>query len=311
MQPDISVVIPARNEGPRLAATIDSIASARSTRARVEVIIADDESDDDTEGHLSAAWPDLSRHERLEVHVSRMPERGGVPRTRNHAAALASADILFMTDAHVRFPAGWDELVYRHVRPNRVVAGVVTEDKTRFAGYGCRLVVPFMGTYWNKTPVMAPVEVQVAACPATVLPRELFRKLGGYDDGLLMYGSAEPEFSVRAWLSGAEIIVVPQLTVAHRFKPPQERLAFVRDMRPYMVRNGLRFGLLYTDEPAALQLLRYYSLKFPNLFRDALAAVQHSDVWERREQLRTQLPRDFSWFTGHFNLKDQADGDLL
>jgi glycosyltransferase involved in cell wall biosynthesis len=311
MRPDISVVIPARNEGARLAATIDSIASTRTTRAKVEVVIADDDSDDDTESHLRAAWSDLSRHERLYVHVSRLDERTGVPRARNHAAALATADILFITDAHVRFPVGWDDLVYRHVRPRRIVAGAVTEDNTAFVGYGCRLVVPFMGTYWNKEPVTRPQEVQVATCPATVLPRELFDEFGGYDDGIEMYGSAEPELSVRAWLSGAEIILVPQLRVAHRFKPPRERAAFIRDMRPYMVRNGLRFGLLYADEAGALQLLRYYALKFPNFFPDALRAVHEGDIWTRREQLRTRLPRDFSWFVDHFDLKDQAGGEII
>lgn len=311
MQPDISVVIPARNEGPRLATTIDSIASTRTTRAIVEIVIADDDSGDDTEGHLRAAWPDLSRHERLHIQVSRLRQRAGVPRARNHAAALATADILFITDAHVRFPPGWDDLVFHYVRPHRIVAGPVTEDNTPFVGYGCRLAVPFMGTYWNKEPVTSPREVQVAACPATVLTRDLFNQLGGYDDGIEMYGSAEPELSVRAWLSGAEIILVPQLKVAHRFKPPRERTAFIRGMRPYMVRNGLRFGLLYADEAGALQLLRYYALKFPNLFEDALRAVQESDVWARREQLRARLPRDFSWFVDHFNLKDQAGGEVI
>ena len=311
MRPDISVVIPARNEGRRLAATIDSIASTRTMGALVEIIIADDDSDDDTEGHLRAAWPELSRHKGLYVHVDRMPERAGVPRARNHAASLATADILFITDAHVRFPAGWDDVVYRHVRQGRIVAGAVTEENTTFVGYGCRLVVPFMGTYWNKQPVTRPQEVQVAACPATVLPRELFNELSGYDEGIEMYGAAEPELSVRAWLSGAEIILVPDLKVAHRFKPPAERLAFIRSMRPYMVHNGLRFGLLYADEAGALQLLRYYSLKFPNLFEDAISAVHDSDVWIRREQLQARLPRDFSWFVDHFGLKDQAGGEIL
>jgi glycosyltransferase involved in cell wall biosynthesis len=291
--------------------TIDSIASTRSTNARVEIVIADDQSDDDTEGHLRAAWPDLSRHPRLDVHVSRLLQRSGVPRSRNHAASLAQGDILFITDAHVRFPPGWDALVHRHLRADRVVAGAVTEDNTPFVGYGCRLVVPFMGTYWNKEPVKRPKEVQIAACPATVLTRDLFTRLGGYDDGLIMYGAAEPEFSVRAWLSCAEIILVPALRVAHRFKPPQERAAFVRDMRQHMVRNGLRFGLLYASEAGALQLLRYYSLKFPNLFAGALAAVQRSDVWDRRARLQAELPRQFSWFVDHFKLRDQAGGEIL
>ncbi len=94
MRPDISVVIPAHNEGARLAGTIDSIASARTTDARVEIVIADDKSSDDTEAHLRAAWPDLSRHDRLDVHLSLLPDRRGVPRTRNHAASLATADVL-------------------------------------------------------------------------------------------------------------------------------------------------------------------------------------------------------------------------
>lgn len=310
MPPDISVVMPAHNEGARVADTIDSIASTRTTGARVEIVIADDKSDDDTAGHLRAAWPDLSRHDRLDIHLSQLPDRRGVPRARNHAARLATADILFITDAHVRFPAGWDELVYRHLRPDRILAGPVTHANTPFVGYGCRLAVPFMGTYWNREPVDGPAEVQIAACPATVLSRDLFGRLGGYDDGMIMYGAAEPEFSLRAWLSGAEVILVPQLLVEHRFKPQQERLAFIRAVREHMVCNSLRFGLLYADEAGALQMLRYYALKFPNLFQRALAIVNASDVWARRAHLDATLARPFSWFIDHFGVTDTAGGDI-
>ncbi|MGO8882961.1 MAG: glycosyltransferase [Streptosporangiaceae bacterium] len=310
MRPDVSVLIPAHNEGPRLAATIDSLAAARTTKARLEIIIADDQSSDETADYLRAAWPELSRHERLDVHLSGLEERSGIPRTRNYAATLASADILFITDAHVRISAGWDELVYQHIRPDRILAGVVTEANTPFVGYGCRLVVPFMGTYWNKKAVERPTEVQVAACPATALTRELFNRIGGYDDGMIMYGAAEPEFSIRAWLSGAEIILLPGLRVEHRFKPPDERIAFIRGMREHMVANGLRFGLLYSDELGAMQLLRYYSLKFPNLFEKAVAKVADSDVWTRRSQLQETLTRPFSWFVDHFGLTDSLGGSL-
>jgi glycosyltransferase involved in cell wall biosynthesis len=302
--------MPAHNEGARVADTIDSIASTRATGARVEIVIADDKSDDDTSGYLRAAWPDLSRHDRLDIHLSQLPDRRGVPRARNHAARLATADILFITDAHVRFPAGWDALVYQHLRPDRILAGTVTQANTPFVGYGCRLAVPFMGTYWNREPVDSPAEVQIAACPATVLSRDLFSRLGGYDDGMIMYGAAEPEFSLRAWLSGAEVILVPQLLVEHRFKPQQERVAFVRAVREHMVANSLRFGLLYADEDGALQMLRYYALKFPNLFQRALATVNGSDVWARRTHLEATLARPFSWFVDHFGLTDTAGGEI-
>jgi len=311
MRPDISVLIPAHNEGPRLADTIESLAAARTTNARLEIIIADDQSGDDPADYLRAAWPNLSRHARLDVHLSRLAERSGVPRTRNYAASLASSDILFITDAHVRISAGWDEVIYQHIGPDRILAGAVSEANTPFVGYGCRLVIPFMGTYWNKKAVERPTEVQVAACPATVLTRELFQRIGGYDDGMIMYGAAEPEFSVRAWLSGAEILLLPDLRVEHRFKPPGERLAFIRDVREHMVANGLRFGLLYSEELVSMQVIRYYSLKFPNLFEEALARVAASDVWERRARLHEDLTRPFSWFVEHFGLTDSLGGPLL
>jgi glycosyltransferase involved in cell wall biosynthesis len=308
--PDISVVMPAHNEGPRLAGTIESIAETRTTRARVEIVIADDQSHDDTADHLRAAWPRLSRYPRLDVVVSPTPERSGVPRSRNHAARRATSEILFITDAHVRFPHGWDALAFKHVRADRMLAGAVGEASSRFVGYGCRLVVPFMGTYWNRDRPRRPEPVQIAACSATVLTKELFDRLGGYDDGMVMYGAAEPEFSVRAWLSGAEIVVVPQLMVQHVFKPKEERITFIRAVRRHMVANGLRFGLLYASEAGAFQLLRYYALKFPNIFREAFADVERSNVWERRAQLQRELRRPFSWFVERFDLRDQAGAEI-
>jgi GT2 family glycosyltransferase len=310
MRPDISVVIPAYREGVRLAGTIESIAATRTTDAVVEVVIADDASENDTEAHLRAAWPRLARHDDLHVRLSRLANRTGVPRTRNYAAGLAGADILFITDAHVRFPPGWDALIHKHMRNDRILAGVITEANTPFKGFGCQLVVPFMGTYWNRDPVTRPREVQIASSAATIVSRSMFRRLGGYDEGMIMYGGAEPEFSVRAWLSGAKIVLVPELAVEHRFKPARERGAFISEMRMHMVCNSIRFGLLYCSERGAMQMLRYYALKFPNLFEQALSTVAASDVWDRRDYLESRLRRDFAWFVRHFGIKDHLGDEL-
>lgn len=310
MPPEISVVIPAYNEGPRLASTIESIASARSTDAEVEVVIVDDGSDDNTAGHIGAALPRLARIPRLKFVFDSTGTRSGVATTRNLAASRATGDVLFITDAHVRFPHGWDALVRQHHRADAILAGAVHEAHTPFVGFGCRLVVPFMGTHWNRERPADGSPVQIAACPATVIARDLYEQLGGYDEGMLIYGAAEPEFSVRAWLSGVEIVVLPELQVAHSFKPRYERVHFVRSVRPLMVANALRFGLLYATEAGSTQLLRYYSLKFPNLFGPALAMVEQSDVWERRAKLERALVHPFSWFVERFNLRDQTGGEI-
>jgi glycosyltransferase involved in cell wall biosynthesis len=311
MMPDISVAVPARNEGGRVADTILALSRARTTRARLEFLIADDASDDDLEAALRARGAEISAEPCVSVYAHRLPERHGVPRARNVAASMATAPVLMITDAHVRISRGWDALILDHAKDETIVAGAITEANTDFVGYGCRLVAPFMGTYWNRDPVEAPAPVQIAACPATALPRALFERLGGYDPGMLVYGAAEPEFSVRAWLHGAQVVLHPDLKVDHRFKPRAERDAFIGEARPYMVHNALRFGLLYLSEPQCLQLLGYHARKFPNLFPEAIAMVEASDVWERRAQLERERIHPFSWFVERFGLKDQAGGDLL
>jgi hyaluronan synthase len=53
--PFLTVVIPAYNEGPMVAQSIDSVAAARYPRERLEIFVVDDGSRDDTWKHISAA----------------------------------------------------------------------------------------------------------------------------------------------------------------------------------------------------------------------------------------------------------------
>jgi len=309
--PDISVVIPARNEGNRVAPTIQSIARARTTDARVEFIIVDDASTDDTTADLLVAAPQLLKEPRIDIHVHRLDEHSGIYNTRNHAAGFATGHILFGTDAHVRFSEGWDELVFEHVGPNRVLSGTTVQQGSPFRGYGCGLLIPFMGTYWNNGPVDGVAHVPVAPCHATVMTRDLFNRLGGYDSGMITYGAGEPELSVRAWLSGADVMVVSDLLVEHEFKPKAELDRFVSEVRPFWVHNCIRFGFLYLSELGCMQMLRYYSLEFPHLFTEALRRVNESDVWQRRNFLEERQQRPFRWLVDYFRMKDQAGGEVI
>jgi glycosyltransferase involved in cell wall biosynthesis len=311
MQPDISVLIPAWNEADRIGETIQAIARARTTGARVEFVVMNDASEDDCVEHLIAMIPDLLEAPDIDIRLGHLDERSGVYRARNEAAAHASADILFMTDAHVRFSQGWDRLVLEHIQPDRVLSATVIDPGSGARGYGCKLVVPFMGTAWNQEPVEGLVPVQIAPCSGTVLTRSLFDRLGGYDGGMLLYGAGEPEFSLRAWLHGAEIQAVEGLEVEHRFKPRDEMLDFLAQVREFWVHNCLRFGLLYMSELGCMQVLRYYAQNFPNITPTALARVEQSDVWERRALLESQRERPFVWFVQRFGVTDQLGRDTL
>jgi glycosyltransferase involved in cell wall biosynthesis len=311
VQPDISVLIPARNESSRIAPTIRAIARARTTDARVEFVVVDDASTDGCVANLVSAVPRLLEESKIDIRVCQLDEHSGNYRARNHAAAIASADILFITDAHVQFSRGWDERVFEHIRPNRILAGTVTQQGSPFRGYGARLLVPLMGTSWNPEPAEGVGQVPIAVCSATVIPRALFERLGGYDAGMIQYGAGEPEFSVRAWLHGAEICSLPDLEVQHEFKARGEFTKFLDSVRLYWVHNCIRFGLLYLSELGCMQLLRYYARAFPTVFQRALAMVNESDVWERRALLEQHRERSFDWFVDYFGLKNQIGGAII
>jgi glycosyltransferase involved in cell wall biosynthesis len=311
VRPEISVLIPAHNERSRIAPTIQSIARARTTDARLEFIVIDDASEDGCISNLISTVPQLLEEPGIEIRVCRLEERSGNYQARNQAAALASADIFFITDAHVKFSPGWDECVFNHIAPDRILAGTVTQEGTDFRGYGCDLLVPLMGTVWNRVPAEPEALVPVSVCSATVIPRELFHRLGGYDPDMILYGAGDPEFSIRAWLFGAEICALAALEVQHEFKPREEFSRFLESVRLYWVHNCIRFGLLYLSELGCMQMLRYHALAYPALFQSALDMVDRSNVWMRRAYLEKHRQHSFDWFVGRFALKNQIGGEII
>src|SRR5579864_3922320 len=151
--PSISVVIPARNEAAHLAATIEGISATRGTKAPIEFVIVDDASTDGCATQLDHFANHSVWNSNVKVRVCRVEQRIGIPRARNLGAWRASGEVLMITDAHVRFPCGWDQIVLDHLQKNRILTGAITQENSNFCGYGCRLAIPLMGTYWNKEPI--------------------------------------------------------------------------------------------------------------------------------------------------------------
>ncbi len=207
-----------------------------------------------------------------------------------------------MTDANVGFPPGWDLPIRRHAKPGRALSATIAGE-AEFRGYGCTLLLPSMTACWLPGTQRFGGFVPVAPCTGSVIPAALFRQLGGYDTSMPMYGAAEPEFSVRLWLSGGEIVCLPDLVLTHRFRPKPEREQFLKAIRRIQVQNFLRFGLLYLDEVRMNEVNRHYANRFPDIFDECSNAVWQSNVAVRREALRKSLPGNFSFFVERFGLR--------
>lgn len=297
--PVISVVMPARNEGDRVGATIASALDTAAGPDGVEFVVVDDCSAPGRRPEVGDAAA------RRRTTVIRSARHLGVGAARNLAARHARGRVLFVTDAHTRFSAGWDRTARKLIAPHRILSVTIRDPESDWRGYGCRLVVPHMGTHWNTGPPGPTPDVHVASSAGTVLERALFDRIGGYDEGMVHYSGFEPEFSVRAWRTGAEIVHTTDIEIAHRFKPREEVTAFLGTARTSIVHNCLRFGTAHLPESMILEMVRLHALEFPEHIREALVMLEERGAWRRREELAATLPHGFAWFVRRFDLRDQ------
>ena len=240
-RPVISVVIPVRNEGQRLHAAVSPIVSGRSDRFPLQIVLVDDGSADGCCDGLSEAcsW----RDDLVRADVVRLPRWSGIPFARNAGAAAAHAPILFITDANVLFPQNWDLPIRERIAANRVLCATIADLIRPSAATAAHCSFPPWVSTGSAILVSTVVMFPSRPAPELQSPADLFRRAGGYDTEMPVYGAAEPEFSVRLWLCGAEIVSMPDLVLHHRFRPAAERQPFLDAINKVLLRNYLRFGL--------------------------------------------------------------------
>jgi glycosyltransferase involved in cell wall biosynthesis len=301
--PDISVVMPTRYDTSALPSTIGSFMATRSRNTRLEFVIVDDASPDGVDGATFEQLFDMQR-QNASIVVVRPDQHVGITRGRNLGARYARADRLFITDAHVKVEHGWDAMVAEYAQARRVLAATIASDETGGRGFGASLEMPCLTIRWNSEPAGDAAAVHVAASSGMVVDRKLYRSLGGFDSGMILYGSAGAEFSIRAWLSGAEVLNLPDLVVWHRFRSAEERQQTLIANLHFVLHNRLRLALLYLPDDLVLQIVRDMATHYPGrAVAQACDLVASSDVWRRRSLLRERELLPFRWFSRKFGLE--------
>jgi len=300
MVSQISVIIPARNESDRLSATVRSFIQGRRSEVPIEFVIVDDGSTDGCCLNFAPEAEALSRGRGVTVRLCGLAETQGNYTARNVGASEATGDFLFITDAHVRVFPGWDEQLIGDLSADCVYSAAICTVSETWVGYGCSFVFPDMSTRWNTVRPVSGAPVAVSPCSGTIISRQLFYRLGGYDPGMRLYFAGEPEFSVRAWLFGVDVRCLPCVRVAHRFKPRMEYGEYTRSIRPMMIHNALRFASLYLTQVQIDEVKRYYLRKFPDQTSVAISLLDSPDLIRRRADLETRFSRDFEWFSRRF-----------
>jgi GT2 family glycosyltransferase len=212
---DLSVLIPALNEGRYLQMTVDSVRATVAENA--EIIVVDDGSTDGCADFLRCADPPAQL-----LEPSRPGARLGAAAARNKAAAHAHGERLIFLDAHVQLPEGWSEPLLQMLDNPAVGAvspAISVWGQAANCGYGLRWTDAGMGVTWLPPQGETAYAVPLLPGACFAIRRNVFAAAGGFDRGLVQWGSEDTELSLRLWLLGYELAMVPGVTVAHLFRP--------------------------------------------------------------------------------------------
>ena len=290
MTSSVSVIIPALNEGDNLVETVGCVLKNTDV-GRLEVFVVDDGSRDGSARRAAAV------HGNGRLHVINGGSLG-IARARNEGARHASGDVLVFLDAHCYVPPGWIHPLLETLEGDDVALAGPAFTSIRdvnLAGCGSTWKDESLETTWLPcATVSQPVPFLPGGCHA--VRADVFRDVGGYDEGMTRWGSEDVEFSLRVWLAGYRVFGAPGSLVYHLFR---QRQNYTVDGAGVLY-NRLRMAYVHLDESRLARCLRRL-LACPGVEK-SLAMLASSDTMTRRLTWMHRRKYDVAWLCERFNM---------
>ena len=288
---NVSIVIPAHNEGENLVDTVRCVLE-NTAYPDYEIVVVDD-------GSTDGSGDRLLRDFGNDGCVSVVRAQGvGVANARNLGAARATGEMLVFLDAHCYTPRNWlvgltQPLAQAGVGMVGPAIGTMRYSSD-IRGLGLTWRDASLELEWleQREDTPYPVPLLCGACQAVC--KADFERLGGYDTGMTRWGSEDEELCLRTWLMGYEVLVQPQTVIYHLF----------RDSHPYetqvqkIIYNRLRLALLHLSDDRVSRVLSHHR-NIPG-FDEIIDWLQDSDVANRRDELEALRCRDDDWLCTRF-----------
>ncbi|WP_026370228.1 glycosyltransferase [Kallotenue papyrolyticum] len=287
--PSVSVVVVNFNGRQHLEACFTSLLRQNYPADRLELILVDNASQDDSLAVMAERFP--------SVRVLANQRNLGFAPAVNQGAAAARGQYLALLNNDAYADPNWlrcmVEALQRH-RPR----GVACVGATMLDWHGQRIDfigggVNFYGhgdQFYHQLPAEAVTpreqEILFACGGAMLVDRQVFLEVGGFDPDYFAYFE-DVDFGWRLWLFGHRVLFVPEAVVYHRQHGTSSTM-YAHQVRTLLERNALLTIIKnYDDEhlqrvlPAALLLLLQRSLL------DAGDALQRADFDVRQRDRRT------------------------
>jgi GT2 family glycosyltransferase len=199
-RPRVSIIIPTYNGESTLAECLACV--FRSSYEAFEVVLIDDGSTDRTR-EIAAGFP---------VRLISTEGRVGPAAARNLGARAAEGDILFFIDSDVMLrPDSLDLLVRRFADGDVDAVCGVQAAAMRHRGLASR----YKNLWIRWTYLRLKGEVPLFYTTAAAIPRALFWRAGGFDNGYTAPSLEDTAFGQKLARLGARVRIQPDLEVEH------------------------------------------------------------------------------------------------
>lgn len=101
-EPEVAILVPVHNEGANIESKLENIKSVLYPAGKMEIIVADDASDDDTVEKVELF---MRRNPELNVKLVRLNPRGGKSVALNKALSVSTEPIVVVSDADTLWPS--------------------------------------------------------------------------------------------------------------------------------------------------------------------------------------------------------------
>ncbi|PAV73429.1 hypothetical protein WR25_04660 [Diploscapter pachys] len=268
-----------------------------------EIIVYDDASEGEhrLDKYLEE-FKQIKGYDKLKIF--RNPERQGLIRAKVLASREASGEILVFLDSHCEVAENWLPPLLQPIKENPKTVTVPVADlinpahfeysKSMIARSGFDWSLSFKWDYvpWDHFDVeennYKPIESPGMPGGLMAVRADFFKELGEYDTGLEIWGGENVELSLKTWMCGGRVLVIPCSRVGHVF----------RMRRPYNSKSKVAGGAtqLYNSVRVAKVWLDEESL---NKFFKARPRAKNIDVGDLSERLKikeTLKCKDMAWY---------------
>ncbi|XP_037973029.2 polypeptide N-acetylgalactosaminyltransferase 3 [Plutella xylostella] len=298
--PTASIIIVFHNEAwSTLMRTVMSVILRSPSNLLKEIILVDDASDRLYLGReLDEAVASLP-----QVSVLRSAARAGLVAARLRGASRAQGHVLVFLDAHCEVTTGWLEPLLDRAGSDDVFIcphiDLLSEDTLAYtksvdAHWGAfswrlhfRWLIPSEEVMLKKVENPSkPYPTPAMAGGLFAVRKSLFWRLGGYDEGMRIWGAENLELSWRAWQCGARVEITSCSRVGHIF----------RRHSPYKYPGGVTAVLNANLARAATVWMDEWA-DFFFKFNPSIAAIKDQQNVYSRVKLRKELNcKSFKWY---------------